>query len=128
MASGFGYSPKTDEYKVIRIFKPRIHTHGSRDWEVESYVRSVEIYILGTGTWRSTEFVPPVPHSFLFPTYLKKTINWVCAYNDKFEFIISYNLDDEHFQVVPRTVCFGEQKKDINYIMMFVYVAREGEL
>lgn len=117
VASGFGFSPKTNQYKVIRIFKQG-YSHGFGG--LNSYGKTAEIYTLGERSWRSIEFSPQFPHSLLFGTYLKETMHWVCANNDDVpEFIVSFNFQNEKFEVLSLPPFFNADKKlDISMIRM----------
>ncbi|XP_050207850.1 F-box protein At3g07870-like [Mercurialis annua] len=101
VASGFGFSSKSNQFKVIKIMNPRKYNYGSTGFEIGSYIRYAEVYILGTSSWRKvTEFAPQSLHSFLFPTYWKETINWACVKDDKFDNIISFDFDNERFEII----------------------------
>ncbi|KAM7498406.1 hypothetical protein LguiA_022820 [Lonicera macranthoides] len=53
---GFGFSPITSQYKVVRIFQGNVPCNPPS--ELSSYVSECEVYTLGTHTWRSVGHVP----------------------------------------------------------------------
>ncbi|KAF5454887.1 hypothetical protein F2P56_024520 [Juglans regia] len=82
--SGFGFSPKTKQYKVVK------------------YSESLEIYTLGSGTpWRRTEHVPPARHRSLFGTFVNGALHWLVKLPNGSVLIRSFDLDDEKFRTIP---------------------------
>ena len=51
-ALGFGFSPTTLEYRVIRVVY--YHIHHEREWDEHS---DVQIYTIGKGSWRSLGYI-----------------------------------------------------------------------
>lgn len=118
VASGLGFSLKSNQYKLLRIFDVG-YGHGFDN--LRSRGRQAEIYTLGKGSWRVIDQFPPrIPHSFLFGTYLKGTISWACAndINDKFDFIISFNFDKEQFEFVSLPPYSAANHKGISDLRM----------
>ncbi|KAG6780107.1 hypothetical protein POTOM_016519 [Populus tomentosa] len=118
VASGLGFSLKSNHYKLLRIFDVG-YGHGFDN--LRSNGRQAEIYTLGKGSWRVIDQFPPrIPHSFLFGTYLKGTISWACAndINDKFDFIISFSFDKEQFEFVSLPPYFAANHKGISDLRM----------
>ncbi|CAL9011222.1 unnamed protein product [Prunus brigantina] len=95
---GFGFSPRTNEYKVIRMFKqgtPRPN-------------RVADIHTLGAGSWKSVGSAPYLASKLAFPTHVKGVLYWFCDEWSSFT-IISFDLDTEKLQSVPSPP-FGREK------------------
>ncbi|XP_058225939.1 F-box protein At3g07870-like [Rhododendron vialii] len=92
---GLGFSPKMNQYKVIRFREPLI------SWERES-CSMTEIHTLGTGSWKR---VRNVPSSLYYnngsPTYLNGSLHWIYTEENGSNSIVSFNFDIEKFQSVP---------------------------
>ncbi|XP_059649214.1 F-box protein At3g07870-like [Cornus florida] len=95
---GFGFSPKANQYKVIRMFQQWIADPITGS---ERYGSSAEINTLGTGSWRSIGDAPFSCYRLTFPTYLKGCLHWFCLNSKTSNYIASFNFDDEQFQWVP---------------------------
>lgn len=81
--SGFGFSPKTKQYKVIK------------------YSEFVEIYTLGSGAWKRSEHVPPARHRSLFGTFVNGALHWLVKLPNGSLLIRSFDLENEKFQTIP---------------------------
>jgi F-box interacting protein len=93
---GFGYDPKTDDYKLVRLVY-----HG----ETTSIL--VEIYTLRTGAWRA--FVKATRHPYVIKTctisvFLNGALHWAAhILRDQGVFrnlIVSFDMEDEAFREV----------------------------
>ncbi|ONI16633.1 hypothetical protein PRUPE_3G112000 [Prunus persica] len=100
IGSGLGFSPRTNEYKVVRILKER-----TPDPKV------AEIHTLGTGSWKSVGTAPFSDAELSFPTCVKGMLYWFC---DRWTgcSVISFDLDTEEFQSVP-SLPFMEDDCDV---------------
>jgi F-box interacting protein len=81
--SGFGFSAKTKQYKVIK------------------YSEFVEIYTLGTGAWKRSERVPPARHRSLFGTFVNGALHWLVKLPNSSVLIRCFDLENEKFQTIP---------------------------
>lgn len=81
--SGFGFSPKTKQYKVVK------------------YSDFVEIYTLGSGGWRRIEYVPPARHRSLFGTFVDGALHWLVKLPNGSVLIRSFDLENEQFRAIP---------------------------
>ncbi|VVA40278.1 PREDICTED: F-box [Prunus dulcis] len=90
IGSGLGFSPRTNEYKVVRILKERTPDPN----------KIAEIHTLGTGSWKSVGTAPFSDAELSFPTCVKGMLYWFC---DRWTgcSVISFDLDTEEFQSVP---------------------------
>ncbi|KAF7137913.1 hypothetical protein RHSIM_Rhsim07G0064200 [Rhododendron simsii] len=92
---GLGFSPKMNQYKVIRFRE----AFFSREGEIGSMT---EIHTLGTGSWKR---VFNVPSSLYYnkgsPTYLNGSLHWIYTEEKGSNSIVSFNFDNENFQSVP---------------------------
>ncbi|CAB4303725.1 unnamed protein product [Prunus armeniaca] len=86
---GFGFSPKTNQYKVIRISE-----QGTLD-----PFKAAEVYTLGTGSWECLGFAPFLKNKVEFTTYLKGALYWFCHWLSS-PYIDSSDLDTGSFQSV----------------------------
>ncbi|XP_059649194.1 F-box protein At3g07870-like [Cornus florida] len=94
---GFGFSPRTNQYKVIRMICQMIFGESSL-----TNLRRTEIHTLGTGSWKSIGGCPDPLYGLAFPTYLEGCIHWICIEPRTFpNYIVSFNFDNEQFQSVP---------------------------
>ncbi|XP_062162112.1 F-box/kelch-repeat protein At3g06240-like [Alnus glutinosa] len=95
---GFGYCPKTDDYKVVRVVYVVATTHSL-----------VEIYTLRTGAWRSFTapgppyyFGEPIGGNSLCNSFFNGAVHWP-ARTPKHQrpfhhLIVSFNMEDEVFR------------------------------
>lgn len=103
---GLGFSPKNNQYKVIRMFAQRLKE--SLDFHARRYYKKVEIHTLGTDSWRSfgiSDFNINLLHSV---TYLNGALHWILRENNKDSpCIVSFDLDEERFHSyhVPSLPC-----------------------
>ncbi|KAH7840133.1 hypothetical protein Vadar_013079 [Vaccinium darrowii] len=108
---GLGFSPKTNDYKVIRMFDQR-----DKVWVrdpitgKEDYSRRVaEIHTLGTGSWKRIGHAPSSKYGYKLrsPSYLNGALHWLLIdYNNdehiaERNYIVSFNFDKEIFVPVP---------------------------
>jgi len=103
---GFGYCPKTDDYKVVRIVYVKGTTHSL-----------VEIYTLRTGAWRSFT-APGPPYYFREPmgggslrnVFFNGAVHWPACTPEHprpfRHFIMSFDMEDEVFRemAMPRSL------------------------
>ncbi|XP_050245781.1 F-box/kelch-repeat protein At3g23880-like isoform X3 [Quercus robur] len=97
---GFGFDPKTNDYKVVRI----LSIMGSPS----DFVKSrpvVEVYSLSTGEWRmlsASASLPPVcaKISHRPPAFANGALHWIAVTNDKKRFVLVFDLGDEVFRQI----------------------------
>ncbi|OUZ99216.1 F-box domain [Macleaya cordata] len=98
MASGFGYLPSTNEYKVLRI--------SNRD-ERSGKVGQVEVYTLGSGKgWRNKGEISYFSLPDLDPSpgvFVDGAVHWLDYRKLR---IVGFDLADEEFFEVPSPPCF----------------------
>ncbi|XP_062162172.1 F-box/kelch-repeat protein At3g06240-like [Alnus glutinosa] len=98
---GFGYCPKTDDYKVVRVVDVKGTTHSL-----------VDIYTLRTGAWRSFS-APGLPYNFSESNsggtiFINGTVHWpACTREHQRPFrhlIVSFDMEYEvfHEMAVPK--------------------------
>ncbi|XP_022747910.1 F-box protein At3g07870-like [Durio zibethinus] len=98
--SGFGFCPRTDTYKVIRMV--RYGSMPSMAWTGSSNQAMCEVYTLGTNTWRTIEDVP-VPHygGLICKTPFNGAVHWICSFkinDEKFPlWICAFKIEDENW-------------------------------
>lgn len=92
---GLGFSPKTNQYKVIWIRYPFSREEG----DIGSLA---EIHTLGTGTWKRIGDAPSTLHRKIrSPTYLNGSLHWFCHGVKYSNSITSFDFDNEEFQPLP---------------------------
>lgn len=128
-ALGFGYDPKTNDYKVVDIGYPGNELYGEYDDGNDHiiYTPKPVVYSLGTDTWREiatgsleTETTNLWPEDFQF--YLKGMCYWVGHEQSKLvdggadmlvedirDVIISFDMRDEVFHdiLLPHVYCLS---------------------
>jgi F-box interacting protein len=100
--SCLGFSPRTKQYKVIRIFTPQIcyPISGRKEYLYDDKV--AEIHTLGTRSWRSVAYTPFMLHGIKFPTYLNGAVHWFRPkYRKADSKIVSFDVYNEQFQLIP---------------------------
>ncbi|XP_065872135.1 putative F-box protein At3g16210 [Euphorbia lathyris] len=84
---GFGFSPVTKQYKVIRTFTRRTENEK---------VMVAEVHVLGTETWKDLRFFPESVWK-LFPTYFNGCVYWI---SPKQCSVICFDIDKECFESI----------------------------
>ncbi|RYR52064.1 hypothetical protein Ahy_A06g026990 [Arachis hypogaea] len=89
---GFGFHPKTNQYKVMRIHISK-HDHHM----------VVEMHTVGTSTWINIEVDYPkhLIKLFDYSTYLNGALHWIGMDVDGNISIWAFNFDTERFQSFP---------------------------
>ncbi|XP_058225945.1 F-box/kelch-repeat protein At3g06240-like isoform X2 [Rhododendron vialii] len=104
---GLGFSPKTNQYKVIRMFDQQEQVNERiRDPITgrESFSpRVAEIHTLGTESWKRIGCAPSSTYGYKleFPSYLNGALHWLVMDYNSSEYITSFNFDKEIFQPIP---------------------------
>lgn len=101
--SWFGFCPKTNQYKVLRVF-PERGLLCSMLWEAE-------VYTLGTGSWRRIGGTPNSPCKSPCDTFLNGSVHWVVDDPNSSEFIYSFDFRNETFRPIPPPSHFGPDHK-----------------
>jgi F-box interacting protein len=95
-----GFSPRTKQYKVTRIFTQQICDPISGRKEYEDKV--VDIHTLGTRSWRRVESTTFMLYGIKFPTYLNGAVHWFRPDFRKADSkIVSFDVYNEQFQLIP---------------------------
>ncbi|XP_059649203.1 F-box protein At3g07870-like isoform X2 [Cornus florida] len=108
---GFGFSPRTNQYKVIRMFErwigdPPTHVMGVHTPAMGriNYSKEIEIYTLGEGSWKSIGDAPFCYSKLLSPTYLEGCVHWLLCLESgggSTVYIVSFSFDNEQLQLFP---------------------------
>jgi len=92
---GFGFQPKTNEYKVIRIWR--------------RYAMILEINTIGTPSWRNAEVDPQISIGsdlrLRYPTYVNGALHWI-GFEDEERSILCFCLETEKLQSFPSPPVF----------------------
>ncbi|KAK8346490.1 hypothetical protein V6Z11_A07G221000 [Gossypium hirsutum] len=106
---GFGFHPKTKEYKVVKIVYYRNTSSYSRARRTVYPQSDVQIYTLGSSSWRS---LGKVSYQFVrrpSEALVNGRLHWVSRprrYHPARR-LISFDLADEQFREVPKPDCGG---------------------
>ncbi|KAG5551632.1 hypothetical protein RHGRI_009899 [Rhododendron griersonianum] len=106
----FGYSPVTDQYKVVRTVRsilPRVVDPVTGREACEA-----EIYTLGEGSWRSIGEIPTMIYSSSINAFLNGSLHWVNVYS-----IYCFDFGSELIRSVPEPSEFGTVEKKCPYVM-----------
>ncbi|KAJ6729260.1 hypothetical protein OIU85_020210 [Salix viminalis] len=118
---GFGFNPKTNEYKVIRIVYYR-NGHGSypRSRRVIYPLSQVQILTLGCPVWRSLGKVSYRLVRRASETLVNGRLHWVSrpCRNKPARRLVSFDLTDEQFREVPKPDCGGLNRCDYHLAVL----------
>ncbi|KAK9284699.1 hypothetical protein L1049_023875 [Liquidambar formosana] len=116
--SRFGFCPNTNQYKVVR-FVHTVKAPRPDEWEIE-------IYTLGTASWRSTGFSQKSACPPRCDCLLNGSLHWVLYYGGGLESICSFHIGNETFQTLPIPPLFdlcvcGGHKRSIRGLNLGVF-------
>ncbi|KEH24620.1 putative F-box associated interaction domain-containing protein [Medicago truncatula] len=95
--AGFGFQPKTNEYKVINMWVR--HVKRANAWEFERVI--LEINTLGTPSWRNVEVDPHISFSSLeYPTCVNGALHWI-RFEGQQRSILFFCFESERVQSFP---------------------------
>ncbi|XP_009588485.1 F-box protein CPR1-like [Nicotiana tabacum] len=97
IVAGIGFDPKTNDYKVIRIF-------NFDEYPLIKDVSTIEIYNLSTNSWREIDEVPSMIHPSRCFKVLFNGVFHLCgtmASPMVENWIVSFNFSTELFQNIP---------------------------
>ena len=98
-AMGFGYDLKNQQYKVVRIV-----SYWEEFGDSLPLLSRVEVYTMGTDSWREIKNVKVPAHvqfSPCFDIYFNGAFHWHAMDYNNNEVILSFNMGEEEFQVIP---------------------------
>ena len=100
---GFGFDPKTNDYKVVRMVSLRDDPDCRKDRP------TVEVYTLSTGEWRTvTPVLSPICilHECETPAFVNGALHWIGFRRNEYDdyqlryFVLVFNLGDEVFHEI----------------------------
>ncbi|XP_024639165.1 F-box protein At3g07870 [Medicago truncatula] len=95
--AGFGFQPKTNEYKVISVWIR--HVKHANQWVFERVI--LEINTLGTTSWRNVEVDPQISFSSLkYPTCVNGALHWI-RFEGQQRSILVFCFENERLQSFP---------------------------
>ncbi|XP_027185771.1 F-box protein At3g07870-like [Coffea eugenioides] len=102
VSCGFGFSEKTNEYKVIRLFdQGRLELISCPITGKEVFGKRVaEVHTVGSGSWRRIGHAPSYGCELRFTTCLKGSLHWIRKDDRKLDFIYSFDLSQEQFKAI----------------------------
>ncbi|KAK7276798.1 hypothetical protein RIF29_17944 [Crotalaria pallida] len=117
--AGFGFDPKTNEYKVLRICRRYIkHPHHVREWMYDGIF--AEMHTLGTSTWKNIGGdLERFSNVLTFPTCVNGALHWLTF--DVWDWarsILCFNFESERLQPFPPPPVFKENGCSIEYTSM----------
>nr|XP_023884337.1 F-box/kelch-repeat protein At3g23880-like [Quercus suber]XP_023884338.1 F-box/kelch-repeat protein At3g23880-like [Quercus suber] len=98
---GFGFDPKTNDYKVVRILS--IFGGSPLDFGKSRHV--VEVYSLFAGEWRMLSASDSLPLTYAIissgpPAFANGALHWIAFSNDNKQFVLVFDLGDEVFRQI----------------------------
>ncbi|KAK4577668.1 hypothetical protein RGQ29_027970 [Quercus rubra] len=122
---GFGYDPTTDDYILVRV----LYLEEEEGDDLKNDQLMVQIYTLGTGTWRN--ITNPGPGSLsAFPenhlsVFVNGAVHWIASIEDDYIIyvILSFDIRDNTFH----EVALPESLDDVNKLNIKVAV-HDGSL
>ncbi|THF98775.1 hypothetical protein TEA_017847 [Camellia sinensis var. sinensis] len=111
--NAFGFSPKTNKYKVIQFGLQRVVESFDPIIEFCTYrdEAKAKIYTIGEGLWRNVESVPYYLTNRSFNSFVNGAVHWLNCAGDSPDFICCFDFCSEQFQVVPEPPEFGLHKE-----------------
>ncbi|KAM7274740.1 hypothetical protein ACFE04_016606 [Oxalis oulophora] len=109
---GFGFNPKTKQYKVIKIIYYRNSNTNSRTRRIVYPKSDVQVFTLGTNSWRS---LGKSPYQ-LIRSPSEALVNGILHFVSKprryfpARKIVAFDLNDEQFREVAKPDCGGLNK------------------
>ena len=95
--AGFGFQPKTNEYKVIKLWIR--HVRRANDWVFDRVI--LEINTLGAPSWRTVEVDPCISISSLkYPTCVNGVLHWI-KFEGQQKSILCFCFEGERLQSFP---------------------------
>ncbi|XP_051145198.1 F-box protein At3g07870-like isoform X2 [Andrographis paniculata] len=103
--SGFGYSTKMKQYKVISFM---YRTSSDPQLSTVSKQMVANVHTLGSDSWRRIENVP-CPERSSFDPFLNGALHWITNSGKPSELISSFDLENEMFKAIPPPPHFNVQ-------------------
>ncbi|CAL5336323.1 F-box protein At3g07870-like [Camellia sinensis] len=119
--TAFGFSLRTNQYKVIRFFIERVVESINPITELKTYRDDPKamIYTIG-GLWRNLGSVPYYLTNRSFNSFVNGALHWLNFTCDSPDFIRCFDFDSEEFRVVPEPPEFGLRKEFSDHIRVGV--------
>ena len=100
-SSGFGFDPKSNDYKVVRILCILLRSPS----EFGKSRLEVDVYSLSTGEWRmlsASASLPPIWGILRRerPAFANGALHWIGLKNDNEQFVLVFDLGDEVFRQI----------------------------
>jgi len=117
VGAGFGFSLETKEYKVVQVL--RIMGTDPITREIYDHYEA-EIYVLGTGSWRSIgKVMYNINAGFYFNTFVNGALHWEVMELNTPDFIRAFDFGSEKFRAVPAPSAFVRSEKEFIDYMRF---------
>ncbi|KAE9446779.1 hypothetical protein C3L33_21322, partial [Rhododendron williamsianum] len=104
--SGFGFCPKTKQYKVISL---TCMQYTDPETRLVSGKTKAEIYTLGTESWRKIGDAPLPKSEGSFDSFLNGILHWITDGFTAFNLISSFDFEMEQFGSVPGPTHFDQE-------------------
>ncbi|XP_010264513.1 PREDICTED: F-box/kelch-repeat protein At3g23880-like [Nelumbo nucifera] len=103
MCCGFGFDCSTNQYKIIKLMEsssePRL---------------GAQVFSLGTGEWRKISGSPTCKLLRLdYPVSVNGFFYWITAASTFSELLVSFDIGNEKFEVVPHPECLSTKKRHL---------------
>uniref|UniRef100_A0A2N9HY55 F-box domain-containing protein n=1 Tax=Fagus sylvatica TaxID=28930 RepID=A0A2N9HY55_FAGSY len=105
VAYGFGFHPRTKEYKVVRIVEQECVRYYFGQYEL-SLDQSIEVFTLGTYAWRTKRSNPFLLRMQPSEALINGALHWLGQAKVRHsQIILSFDLEDERFYQIPSPNC-----------------------
>ncbi|CAL5391088.1 unnamed protein product [Camellia sinensis] len=120
--NAFGFSPKTNKYKVIQFVLQRVVESFDPITEFCTYRdgAKAKIYTISEGLWRNIESVPYYLTNCSFNSFVNGAVHWLNCAGDSPDFICCFDFGSEQFRVLPEPPEFGLHKEFPDHICLGV--------
>jgi F-box interacting protein len=118
--AGFGFHPKTNEYKVIQMWTR--HVRHDTKWVFECM--TLEIHTLGTPSWKNVEVDPQISiWKLKYLTCVDGALHWI-SFDHMQMSILCFNFENESFQSFPSPphVFQNDSKVNMGELRGFLYI------
>ncbi|KAL7218812.1 hypothetical protein ACSBR2_011976 [Camellia fascicularis] len=102
--TAFGFSPMTNQYKVIQFFVYRVFDPINQ--------AKAMIYTIGEGSWRDIVIVPYYLINRSVNSFVNGALHWLTFTQDSPDFIRCFDFGSEQFRVVPEPPECGLARKN----------------
>ncbi|KAK6158156.1 hypothetical protein DH2020_005470 [Rehmannia glutinosa] len=110
MGLWFGFSPKENLYKVLRIFATVSGKPSQDGFKMEYWA---QVHVVGSSSWRDIEDRPLSEYLSWdkWSVFLNGTVCWLCKYPETSKFIVFFDFHEEKFGEIAPSLDFGLEQQ-----------------